>query len=364
MPPVSIVKAVRGVDREAYENFASFCRLDYPEYEVIFAVADPNDPVIPIIERLRADFPETSIRLIAGVPRMGSNDKTNNLCQLVRDAKYDLLVMSDSDVRVQPEYLKYAVAPFADSKVGAVTALYRSVSAGNLASDLGALGMYVDSAPAALVAKKIEGKMQFAFGWTLAISKKHLLEMGGLETIVNYHSDDFELGKRIAESGHRVELMAMPVSMVFPKDSMREYFSRELRWSIGLKNVRRIGYWGLALTHGLPWAILGAAVALSIGSVPLAIAYPSAYVLLRLGLTWATGSWGLGDNQLTKSLWLVPLRDAISFIVWAVGFFSNKITWRGLTYHVRNGQLIPILPTRPTQGQRPQSVTPVVGQPF
>jgi len=358
-PPVSIIKPVRGVDYEAYENFASFCRLDYPEYELVFAVADEADQVIPIIEKLQADFSERSIRLIAGVPRMGANDKINNLCQLAREAKYELLVMSDSDVRVEPDYLNAVVTPFADPRVGVVTALYKSLSAGNLASDLGALGMYMDSAPAALVARKIEGKMQFAFGWTMATSKKHLAEIGGWEGMANHNSDDFELGNRIAERGHLVKLMAKPVSMVLPRETLGEFLKHELRWSIGLKSVRPMGYWGLIFTHGLPWTLLGAAAALSMGSGFLAAGFVLSYLMLRVGLTWTTGVWGLGDRQLYKLLWLVPVRDAMSFVVWIAGFFSDEIIWRGLVYRVKNGKLVPIKNTRSNlKGPEPVGAVP------
>jgi ceramide glucosyltransferase len=362
MPPASIVKPVRGMDHEIYENFASFCRLDYPEYEVLFAVSEGDDHVCAVIEKLRADFPASSIGLITNVPRMGTSDKVNNLCVLVQNAKYDLLVMSDSDVRVEPDYLKQVIAPFADQKVGAVTAFYRSVSAGNLVSNLGALGMYMDSAPAALVAKKIEGQLRFAFGWTMATSKKHLAEIGGWEAMVNHHSDDFELGKRIAESGHRIALMTKPVTMVFPSETLAEYFRHELRWSIGLRSVRPLGYWGLVFTHGLPWALLGAAAAVSIGSMPMAVSYLVAYLILRMGLTWTTGSWGIGDGRLGRILWLVPIRDGMSFVVWLAGFFSDRITWRGLAYHVRSGQLIPITPPSRRPAPRPETISPVASQ--
>ena len=362
MPPASIVKPVRGLDREAYENFASFCRLDYPEYEVLFAVSGTDDPVCAVIEKLRADFPACSISLITKIPHIGTNDKVNNLCQLAQNAKYDLLVMSDSDVRVEPDYLKQVIAPFADPEVGAVTAFYKSLSAGNLASNLDALGMYMDSAPAALVAKKMEGNMRFAFGWTMATSKKRLAEIGGWEQMANFHSDDFELGNRIARSGHRIELMKKPVSMVFPKETLSEHFRRELRWSIGLRSVRPLGYWGLVFTHGLPWALLAAATAVSIGSIQLAFSYLAAYIILRVGLTWTTGKWGLGDRQLLKILWLVPLRDALSFIIWISGFFTNKITWRGLTYHVKHGQLIPIPSQSHPTAPPPESISTVVSK--
>src|SRR2546423_3087443 len=155
-PPVSILKPVRGVDREAYENFASYCRLDYPEYEIIFAVADPDDPAVPVIEKLQADFPRCAVRLIRGAERIGTNRKVNSLCRLVQEAKYDLMVMSDSDVRVGADYLKVIAPPFADPQVGVVTGFYRCITAGGVAADFDALGMYFDSAPGARLARRVE----------------------------------------------------------------------------------------------------------------------------------------------------------------------------------------------------------------
>jgi len=342
LPPVSILKPVRGVDREAYENFASYCRLDYPEYEIIFAVADPDDPAVPVIERLQANFPACSIRLIKGAERIGTNSKVNSLCRLVQEAKYDLMVMSDSDVRVGADYLKVVAPPFADPQVGVVTGFYRCITAGGFAADLDALGMYLDSAPGALVARRLEGKMQFAFGWTMATTKKQLSEIGGWEAMANYHSDDFELGNRIARRGYRVELMRKPVWMVFPQETIAQFFRHELRWSIGLKNVRPTGYQWLVLTHGLPWALLAAGCAARAGWEGIASAYLVAYLGLRLGLAWTTGSWGLADAGAWKKLWLVPVRDAINFAAWVGGFFSERILWRGIAYRVKNGQLFPM----------------------
>src|SRR5579863_4397351 len=167
-PPVSIIKPVRGMDLSAYENFASFCRLDYPEYEILFGVADSDDPVIPVVRRLQLDFPNRVIRLITPIPELGSNHKVNSLCRLVSVASYDLFVMSDSDVAVDAGYLRHVVAPFQKPSVGAVTCLYRGRDAGTIASRLDALGMAMESAPGALVARKLEGNVQFAFGWTMA----------------------------------------------------------------------------------------------------------------------------------------------------------------------------------------------------
>src|SRR6266403_130109 len=221
-PPVSILKPVRGVDPGAYENFASYCLLNYPQYELVFAMADPHDAVIPVIENLQRDFPGRAIRCVTDVPRVGENNKVNSLCRLVKEARYDLLVMTDSDVRVEREYLREVVAPFADKSVGAVTSFYRCAGGGTLAADLDMLGMCMDSVPSALVARRLEGKVQFAFGWTLATTKEHLRSIGGFEDMVNVHSDDFELGNRVAARGLKIALLPVPVKMIFAPESFQQ----------------------------------------------------------------------------------------------------------------------------------------------
>jgi ceramide glucosyltransferase len=341
-PPVSILKPVRGVDPEAYENFASYCRLDYPQYELVFAMADPHDPVIPVIEQLQRDFPDRSIRFVTDVPRVGENNKVNSLCRLVKEARFGLLVMTDSDVRVARDYLREVVAPFSDRRVGAVTCFYRCAGGGTLAANLDMLGMCMDSVPSALVARRLEGTVQFAFGWTMATTKERLAEIGGWEAMANHHSDDFEMGNRIASKGHRVELMREPVWMVFPQEKFGDFFRHELRWAIGLRNVRPAGYAGMIFTHGLLWAILAAAVAAVSGWPGIGAGFVAAYLALRLGLAYAAGVWGLQDRNITSKLWLAPLRDAISALVWFAGFFTDRITWRGLEYRVRNRLLEPI----------------------
>ena len=341
-PPASILKPLRGVDRDAYQNFTSFCMLDYPEYEMILAVDDPNDPAAAVVEQLQRDFPQRQIRLVTRIERLGENNKINSLCRLVREAKYDVLVMTDSDARVNADYLREVVAPFADPAVGGVTTFYRCIGGGTFAADLDMLGMCMDSVPAALVARKLEGKVQFAFGWTMATTKKHLSEIGGWEAMVNYHSDDFELGNRIAHQGYRVELMREPVSMVFPEETFSQFVTHELRWSIGLRNVRPAGYLGMLFTHGLPWALLAAVVAGVAGWPWIAASYLGTYLVLRLSVAWAAGVWGLRDNAIAPKLWLAPVRDAISALVWLAGFFSDKIKWRGLHYRVKKGLLVPV----------------------
>lgn len=340
-PAASILKPVRGLDRDAYANFASFCSLDYPEYEILFAVEEENDPIVAVIEQLRRDFPERAIRLFTGVAQPGANHKVNNLCKLVQEARYELLAISDSDVRVERDYLREVAAPFADPEVGAVTGFFRAVPGGTVAADLEALVLATETVPNALVARKIEGRMQFLFGWTMATTKSHLASIDGFEAMMNFHSDDFELGSRMAARGFRVELMKQPVLMMYPRSTMRDFLQHELRWAIGLRNVRPSGYAGLLLTFGFPWAILAAIVAPSRG---VAGAFLASYLVLRLVLVWLVGIWGLNDRVTRKSWWLVPLRDLLNFGVWVAGFFTNKITWRGLEYRVEKGLLIPSKP--------------------
>jgi ceramide glucosyltransferase len=336
-PAVSVLKPVRGVDRDAYENFASFCRQNYPQYEILFAVADQDDPVIPVIQKIRNDFPQVSVRLIVGIEQLGANRKLNNLARLSREAANEILVISDSDVRVDTEYVRRVAARFADPQVGAVTAFFRCVTHGSLGAQLEALVLSTETVPNALVARKIEGKVQFAFGWTMATTKTHLRAIGGFEDMVNVHSDDFELGNRIAAKGLAIELLNEPVDMIFPNESFAAYLRHELRWAIGLRNVRPAGYWGLLFTFGLPWTILASAIA---PSPLLAAAYAAGYLSLRCFQVWFTGAWGLKDPVTRKSWWLAPLRDAVNFCTWIAGFFTSEIEWRGIKYKVKKGMLI------------------------
>jgi ceramide glucosyltransferase len=344
-PPVSILKPVRGLDHGAYENFASFCGLDYPDYEILFAVADSDDPVIPIIENLRKDHPRQAIRLIVGVEQLGITLKTNSLVRLAHEARHELLVINDSDVRVEQDYLRDVVAPFADPKVGCVTAFFRSMTEGGLAADVDAVGVPTDSSASTLVAKTL-GSLDFALGWTMATTKTRLAEIGGFESLVNHHSDDFALGNEVFKRGYRIELMRKPVWMVFPRETWGDLFKHELRWSILLKNLRPGGYAAMAMTFGLPWAMLVTVLAPTFSA---ALSYWGAYLALRLAVAWTIGVWGLHDPVVRKRIWLVPVRDALNLCVYVASFFSNTVRWRGIAYRVQGRSFVP-LEGRPEQG--------------
>jgi ceramide glucosyltransferase len=336
-PPVSILKPVRGMDREAYENYASMCEIDYPEYEIVFAVAETDDPVIGLIEELRAAYPHRSIRLIAGIEQRGISRKTNSLCRLVKEAKHDLLVINDSDVRVDKRYLWDVVAPLKDPKVGVVTALFRSKTDGGFAAEVDAVGIPTDSSASTLFAWKF-GRLDFAFGWTMATTKAHVDEIGGFDALINMHSDDFALGNELAKRGYRIELMRGAVWMIFPNERLRDFLKHELRWLIQLKNLRFRGYVAMSLTFGLAWALLVAALVPSRG---IALAYFGAYVVLRFAMAWVIGAWGLGDATVRRKPWLTFVHDALKLMLYVASFFSNTIQWRGMSYHLHGPFLEP-----------------------
>jgi ceramide glucosyltransferase len=337
-PPASILKPVRGLDPNAYENFASFCRQDYPAFEILFAVNEPNDPVVPVVEKLIADFPERLIRLIVVKERLGANVKVSNLCHLAREAQHDLLVVTDSDVHVEPDYLRSVASMFRDPAVGGVTALYRGQNNLQFVAAMDCVGSSAAFCGAALVARELEG-LNFMMGSTMATTKQRLAEIGGFEVLVDLHSDDYELGHRIAARGHRIELLPEPVWMAFPSLTLEAYLRHELRWAIGIRNIRPAGHFGMLFTHGLPWAIAAACVA---PSREIAAFYLVAYFALRFAMALIVGVWGLRDPVLRRRFWLLPVRDFFSFFVWLASFVRNRIEWRGSSFTLENGRMIPV----------------------
>jgi len=335
-PPVSVLKPVRGLDFGSYENFLSFCLQDYPDYELLFAVNDDKDPAVPLIQRLQREFPERRIRLFAGAERLGANRKINKLARLVREARNDILVISDGDVRVGPQYLHEVVAPFADPRTGLVTCFYRGIAEKNLGAELEAVGTSSDFFAGVLMAEWLEG-MTFALGASMVTTKSWLDRIGGLATIADKHSDDYELGHRLAQAGGKVVLSREAVWTMYPAQTPRGFFEHQVRWARTVRLCRPLSYAGLLFTHGLPWAVLAAVVAPArwIGA-----AYVAAYVILRMAMAWAVGVWGVGDDVLRRKLWLVPLRDAIHFGVWLVSFGSNRITWAGDEFEIQKSQMV------------------------
>jgi len=345
-PPVSLLKPVRGLDFGSYENFASFCRLDYPKYEILFAVNDERDPAVPVIEQIIAEFPERRVRLLVGAEDLGANRKVNKLARLAREAQNDVLVLTDGDVRVGPNYLREVVAPLADEKIGAVTSFYRAIAEPNLWAELEAVGASSDFFAGVLMARWTEG-IHFGLGASIATTKMWIGKMGGLEAIAGILADDYELGNRIARAGGAVLLSREAVWTMYPAQTPSSFWGHQMRWARTIRLCRPFSYVGLLLTQGLPWTLLAALIA---PAEWVAISYLLAYVVLRFVMAWTVGVWGVEDDVLRKKIWLVPLRDALSFVIWLASFGSNRIRWGSVEYLVRDGQMIPILVDKAAEG--------------
>jgi ceramide glucosyltransferase len=257
-PPVSCLKPVRGLDVEAYENFASFCRQDYPEYEIVFCV-DENDPAVAVIKKLISDFPEQTIRVLYGSGRDAINDKVARLVRLVYEARHDVMVIADADVRVQPGYLRAVVAPFRDPKVGGATCLYLSTTETTFIQKLHAIGMSSDFFAGIMVAWKLDG-VKFTFGQTIVATRQSLASFGGYQVIENRPADDLLVGRLIAEQGYEVKLLPHTVEAVADFESLRELLYKRVRWMTVMRGMRPWGHLGLIFTWGLPWALLAIAV--------------------------------------------------------------------------------------------------------
>jgi ceramide glucosyltransferase len=337
-PRVSVLKPVHGTDFASAENFASFCTQNYPSYEVLFAVNDESDAAIPFVRALISAHPNLGIRLFTSAPFLGENRKVNNLARMAREASHEILVITDGDVLVGPDYLRNVVAPFADGATGAVTSLYRGVAERNFFGELEALGAATDFAAGVLVAERTEG-LNFALGASIVTTKSWLQRIGGFEPIAKLLADDYELGHRIANSGGKVVLSSEVVATMYPAQTFRAFWDHQLRWARTVRLCRPISYLGLIFTHGLPWALLAALLAPAPATAALCLA---AYLVLRLAVAFAVGVGVLRDATVRRRWWLIPVRDAIHFVVWLASFASNRVKWGDAQFIMKNGQMIPV----------------------
>ena len=345
-PPVSVLKPVRGDDPEAYENFRSLTLQDYPQYEIVFGVADAADPAVNVIERLMHNHPQHNIRLVVCPKNLGANRKVSSLIQMLAEARHAHLVIADSDIRVPPDYLRQVLAPLADPAVGMVTCLYRGVPAATLGSRLEAITTAVQFAPGVLAARLLDGGLRFALGSTIATSRAALEKMGGLEPLVDHLADDYELGARTAAAGLQVVLSDLVVDHYVPGYSLRGFLQHQLRWGRGMRQSRPAGYAGLFVTYLLVWA-LAAAATLSFSSAGAPSFSQAAAVVLtagiafRLAVAYRVGIRVLGDRDLWRRLWLLPLSDFLGLLVWAGSYTGQQVTWRGERFRLEKGRLRP-----------------------
>ncbi|MGH9559574.1 MAG: glycosyltransferase [Bryobacteraceae bacterium] len=337
MPPVSILKPIRGLDPDAYENLASFCRQDYPGYEIVFCVDPGDNAILEIVHKLKRNFPKRQIRVLFGSGRHATNDKVAKLARLVSEARHEVVVISDSDVRVHPEYLRTVVAPLADPGVGAVTCPYVPAEEGAFADHLQSIGMFSDFYAGIFVARELDG-VKFALGPTIATTRSHLAKFNGYASIENKPADDLLIGRLIAGQGYRVELLSYAVETVADYGSIRDLIHKRLRWIVVMRHMRPWGHVGLVLTQGLPWSV---AAIVAHPSAAVAAGYFGAYAALRVAMTWMIGVHGFKQGSLWRKMFLIPVWDAAAFAIWIASFTRRSVRWRGSEYTIRGGMLVP-----------------------
>jgi ceramide glucosyltransferase len=333
-PPVSVLKPLCGDDDGLEENLRSFMVQDYPEYEVLFGVHRPDDPAVAVAEKIITEFSgRTSARLIITGESPIPNAKAFSLNRMVREAHYDVLVMSDSDVRVTPSLLSHLAQELQDDHVGLISCPYRAVPGKSLWSRLEAIGMNTELLGGVMVARMIEG-MRFALGCTVAVRRSVLEDMGGFGYLQEFLAEDFVIGQRAAELGHGVLFSSYVIEHRIGSQNMMHNLGHRMRWARSTRRSRPLGYWGQIFTYPLPLALL------------LCVSYPAAWPLLFLtlvlrgGAALATARNIVHDPITQKQWWLLPVQDLIGFFVWISGFVGDTIVWRNRKCTVlRDGRL-------------------------
>jgi len=317
LSPVSILKPIHGRDPRFWEAIRSHAAQDHPEFEILFGVSDPCDPALADIDRLRREFPARSIS-VRVVSTTAPNAKVGVLTELARHARYPLLLINDSDIMVEPGYLRAVTAPLADPQVGLVTCLYRA-EAESWAARAEALGIATEFAPSVLVARLL-GVAEFALGSTMVLRAEVLPRFGGLEAIGAYVADDYQLGRHISGLGYRIEFAPVVVATDLGGESWLETWRHQLRWSRTIRVSRPAGYFGYVITHATLWALVALAARQWWAGV--------AALAVRMVAGALVGSRILHDRHIKKLFWLMPLRDLFGFAVWLGGLFGHRVDWR------------------------------------
>jgi ceramide glucosyltransferase len=351
--PISILKPISGLDPEAYANLASFCPQAYPEYQVICGTHDDKDAGAEVVRQLINDFPAVDIQLVVSDHNIGTNPKVSNLANMLLAARYPILLISDSDIRVGREYLRRVVQPLCDPNIGVVTCMYRSLTR-HVTGILEALSISTGYHPSVLVARKIEG-IKFALGASIVIRRAVLEAIGGFAAIANFLADDCQLGNFASRAGYGVVLSDYVVEHVLSTSSFSELIRRQTRWARGNRVSRPWGYLGLIFTHGTAMSLLLllASAGSRFGWAVLGIVW-----LARLTMGWVVGARYLNDRTVKRFLWLVPVSDLIGFALWCRGFVGHTVSWRGRRFRLREcGEMVPldgkptVPPVSPAQGQ-------------
>ncbi len=330
-PPVSIFKPLKGATPDLYANLASFCRLDYPSFQILLGVRDPHDPAMRVVQRLQQDFPACDISLIVNPEVIGSNHKVSTLHHLSSQAKYDIFVISDSDVRVTPDYLRHITPALRDPQVGIVTCLYHSVTLQPFPALLESVLINTSFTTSVLVASQIE-ETTYAFGVTMAVTRPCVEAIGGFAPLADYLADDYHLGNFATRAGYRVRIVPYVVETHPDVTSLSGLFQHQLRWARTQRLCRPAGYLGTVVTYGTVWAMLGLC---PVWTTPFLAVFSCLTLAIRLISSLLIGKYFLGVTLPVATCGLVLLTDLISFCIWCVSLGGNTVRWREHTFRVR-----------------------------
>jgi ceramide glucosyltransferase len=329
---VSILIPLCGADFRAYDNYASICRQDYPEFEIVFGVADPKDTALAVVAQLQSDFPKVPIRLVISAGEIGPNPKVNTLNNMLPQAGHEILLMLDSDIRVEPGFLR-AIVDELPPEGGLVTCLYRAGEAPGTPSKLEAVGISSAFAPGVLVAQ-MAGRMSFALGAAIAMSRRTLDTAGGFPAMAPYLGDDYMLGKLVQEAGLPVRLSGCIVETVLSRLTLSGFLRHQIKWSRGIRACAPWGHAGSVITNGTALSFL---YLIASGFSGLGLSTFACVCALRLGVAWRIGVQHLGDNILRQNLLLVPLRDFLDLFIWSAALPGRRVEWRGRVYQLEKG---------------------------
>jgi ceramide glucosyltransferase len=342
LPPVTIFKPLHGMEAQLAANLESFFQQDYPDYEVIFGARDADNPAIKIAEEIRSRYPHVPSRVITSGPPVWPNAKVFSLDKMIAASSRSYFIISDSDVRVAPDFLRNTIPPLLDPKVGLVTCMYRGIPASDFWSRLEALGLSVEMSSGVMVADMMEG-MRFALGPAMAVRRDAIDAIGGIGAVADYYSDDFELGNRIWAKNYKVILSHHIVRNVLTSRSLLRTLGDQLRWMKSTRYSRPVGHAGTGLTYAMPFGVLGLIAAGALGHWTLGIGFFVLACVNRM-IQSAVVGWSVArDPRAVRLCWLYPLRDFFGFVAWAISYTSRDFYWRGETYRFgKGGKIAPL----------------------
>jgi len=336
LPPVTLLKPLCGTEPGLEANLTSFFEQQYPNFEIIFGSRSDDDPALNIARRISARYPSVPVKIVTSGEPWWPNAKVCSLVKMYSHAAHDYLIISDSDVKVGPNYIGKVVEPLLNPKNGVVTCLYRGLPTGGLWSKLEALGMSVEMTAGAIVANLIEG-MKFALGPTMAVRRDALEAVGGFESLAEYCADDYVLGRKVAESGRRVVMSQHVIDHVVINRRFLCSMRHQVRWMKSTRFSRHAGHAGTALTFALPFGLIGLLAAGALHHWALGFGFLAAAYLNRVVLSIAAG-WGVvRDRRTLRLAWLYPVRAMMGFLFWCASYSGREIEWRGDWYRLEDG---------------------------